>query len=332
MNERDLILALAGKFPQSRLQRNEPFTCDAELVEIGDQLWGLTLDEFTPEEDLFASDDPEALGANLATATLSDLLAAGVTPTFFMHAMSLPRQADAGFVAALTDGIRSVLGQAACSLCGGDLGTADTWRFTGFAMGPVSDNGPLTRILPTQAQTLWVTGQLGDANLAALNGSPTPRFELRLAEAELIRRYATACIDTSGGFMEALWALHTVSPGIRLTIDCDVLPLASGVVDLDRASGVPAEAALLGGAGEYELLFATPDDLTEPARSELTSVATPVGAARPDVDPGVIICRSGQHVAAMSAPPPCPREAASVAEHVEDVMKMAPELFGSRRP
>ena len=332
MNERDLILAFAQGFPRSRLQHNEPFTCDAEIVEIGGQLWGLTLDEFTPEEDLFTSDNPEVLGANLATATLSDLQAAGVTPTFFMHAVSLPRQADPGSVAGLAHGIRSVLSQTSCSLCGGDVGTADTWRFTGFAMGPVSDREPPTRILPKQEQTIWVTGQLGDANLAALSGSPTPRFELRLAEAELIRRYGTACIDTSGGFMEAVWSLHTVSPGIRLTIDCRALPLASGVPDLERASGIPAEAALLGGAGEYELLFATPDGLAESARSELASVATLVGTARPDAEPSVIICRADQSTAAMSGPPPCPREAASVTEHVDEVTRMAQELFGSRRP
>ena len=329
MNERDLILALAGKFPRSRLQRNEPFTCDAEVVEIGGQLWGLTLDEFSPEEDLFTSDDPEALGANLATATLSDLLAAGAAPTFFMHAISVPRQADAAFLVGLVDGIRTVLDQAACSLCGGDVGTAGTWRFTGSAMGPIRGASPLMRILPKQDQTLWVTGQLGDANLAALRGSPTPRFELRLAEAELIRRYATACIDTSGGFMEAVWSLHTVSPGIRLAIDCDALPLAPGALDLERASGIPAGAALLGGAGEYELLFATPDGLAESVRSELASVATPAGTARPDAEAGVVVRRSDQSVVSMLTPPPCPREATNVAEHVEDVMRMARVLFGS---
>ena len=328
MNEHDVIRALAGGLPRSRLQHNEPLTCDAELVEIGGQLWGLTLDEFTPEEDLLTSNDPGALGANLAAATLSDLLAAGVKPAFFLHAVSLPRQIDKAFVDALAQGIGGVLAQAGCSLCGGDVGAAETWRFTGFAMGPVRDGKPLTRLLPAQPQTLWVTGQLGDANLAALSGSPTPLFELRLAEAALIHRCGSGCIDTSGGFMEAVWWLHTLNPRMRLTIDCSKLPLAPGVAGLQDASGAPAEAVLLGGAGEYELLFTAPADLDDSAASALRTAATQVGAARPDTRPGVFIRRADQTEVVMPKPPPSPREAASVAEHVEDVIRVARELFG----
>jgi len=329
MNEYELIRAFAEQFVESGRLRDELFTCDAELVPIGDRLWGLTIDEFSPEEDLFSSDDPESLGANLATATLSDLLAAGVEPRFFLHAVALPKDVDMAFITGLAGGIRSVLEQADCALCGGDVGTADTWRFCGVAMGPVHDNKPLTHVLPQEAQTLWVTGELGDANLAALEGRPTPRFELRLEETELVRRYGTACIDTSGGFMDAVWLLHTLNPGMRVAVDLETIPLAPGIAEFAETSGVPREAALLGGAGEYELMFTVPANLAEAGQLELTSAGcTPVGTVRPDTEPGVYICRAGSVVSVVSAPPPCPREAATVADHVRDVMRMAHKLFG----
>ena len=343
MNEYDLIRVFAEEFMRSGRFRNELFMCDAELVWIGDQLWALTIDEFSPEEDLFTSDDPEALGANLATATLSDLLAAGADPQFFMHAVSLPKDVSAAFVTGLASGIKSVLEMADCALCGGDMGSAETWRFCGFAMGPVPDNRPLTHVLrgnkddpvsgtrlgqPPSLQTLWVTGELGDANLAVIEGEATPRFELRLEEAELIRRYGTACIDTSGGFMDAVWLLHTLNPGIHIEIDLEAVPLAAGIAEFAERSGVPGEAALLGGAGEYELLFTVPVTLAESTQSELAcAAATRVGTVRPDAEPGVYICRDGKPVSVMTVPPPCPREAATVADHTRDVMHMALKLF-----
>ncbi|MCE5197985.1 MAG: AIR synthase related protein [Armatimonadota bacterium] len=321
MSEYDIIRRFSEAFRRSPLQENGLFECDSELIRIGDQLWALTMDEFTPEEDLFTSDDPEALGANLAVATLSDLLAAGATPAWFMHSVSLPKAADSTFISGLSAGISSVLSEANCSLCGGDIGGADTWRFCGFAMGAVQENKPLTRIMPCEPQTLWITGTLGDANLAALSGSPTPRFELWLEEAEAIRRSATACIDTSGGFFDALWMLHSLNPHLRFEIDLDRLPIAPGVREAARAAGFPVEAALLGGAGEYELLFALPAGLVNPGID-----ATYVGAVQPDSEPGIVIYRDGNQVNRVIQPPPCPRDAATIVDHIQEVMAMAHQL------
>jgi thiamine-monophosphate kinase len=263
MNEYDLIRAMAAKFPRSKDQLNRLFECDAELIKIGDQVWGLTMDDFSPNEDLFTSDNPAALGANLAVATLSDLLAAGVAPRFFMHAVSLPRGVAQSFIDGLVEGIADVLKDAGCTLCGGDLGTSDNWRYCGFAMGPVASARPLTHRLPKAPQSLWITGELGDANLAALRKTPTPAFELRLKEVVAIRQHATACIDTSGGLMDAVWILREMNPEMGFTIHADRIPMASGLREFAKKSGIPAEAALLGGAGEYELLFTTPMALPE---------------------------------------------------------------------
>lgn len=323
MSEYELIKALSQSFPRSPLQRNGLFECDAEIIHIGEQLWALTMDEFTPEEDLFSSDDPELLGANLAVATLSDLLAAGATPAWFMQSVSLPKSVDPAFVAALSTGISGVLRQAGCSLCGGDIGCADTWRFNGFAMGPVPDNRQLTRILTCLPQTLWVTGQLGDANLAALTGAPTPRFEPRFAEAEAIRRSASGCIDTSGGLYDALWMLHTLNPGLRFHVELSKLPLTSGLSETARTAGFPAEAALLGGAGEYELLFAIPVGISQKGIE-----ATCIGMVHPSSKPGVFNYRNGSLISRMTEPPPCPREAPTVRDHINDVLRMAQQLFG----
>lgn len=320
MSEYDLIRSFAGAFPRSPLQQNGLFASDAEIIKIGDHLWGLTIDEFSPEEDLFTSQDPFTLGANLATATLSDLFAVGAVPEWFMHSLTLPREADQALIDGLRAGIADVLGRAGCSLCGGDMGSAESWRFCGFAMGPVGRS--LSRIMPGEPQSLWATGTLGDANLAALTGAPTPAFELRLKEAAVIRERATGCIDTSGGFFDSVWLLHELNPDYKFEIDLDLLPIAAGIREAAGAVGFPAEAALLGGAGEYELLFTLPESV-----SELDIEATKVGNACPDQCPGVSLYREHELVSQMTSPPPCPRDAASVQDHIGDVIKMASTLF-----
>jgi thiamine monophosphate kinase len=187
-------------------------------------------------------------------------------------------------------------------------------------MGPVQR--PITRVIPSEPQTLWVTGDLGDANVAALSGSPTPRFELRLREAEFIRSSATACIDTSGGLFDALWMLHVLNPGMRLEVDIDKVPMAAGVTDAARSIGFPVEAALLGGAGEYELLFCLPASAVDPG-----ICAACIGEVQPNSAPGLIVRRDGRFLNVIESPP-CARNVASVREHVQDVMLTAERLFG----
>lgn len=328
MTEYDMIKAFSAKFPRSSQQLNKPFECDSELIRIGDQTWALTIDDFSPEEDLFTMENPETLGANLAVATLSDLLAAGADPQFFMHAVSVPANISETFLHALSDGIRETLEQAKCHLIGGDLGQSATWRYCGFAMGPVTAAGPLTRRLTAAPGTLWVTGRLGDANLAALTGAPTPRFELRTLETPLIRQHATACMDTSGGLMDALWTMHQLSPDVRINLHTETIPLADGVRQAAQAVGIPPEAALTAGAGEYELLFATGRDIPDSVREEFANLAiTPVADLSMDAEPGIHIYRYGNSINRMDAPPPCPRSTGSRQNYINAVAEFTANLF-----
>lgn len=329
MTEHELIGRLVAGLPRHPAQRNETFTCDAELLEIGGRTWAVTVDDFSPAEDLFTDDDPELLGANLATATLSDLLACGADPTFLLAALSLPPDVGADFVDGLRAGVASVLSETGCCLAGGDLGSGETWRFCGVGLGPIAGERALTRVIPPAPHSLWVTGWLGDANLAALLGTPTPRFEVRWREARVVRAVASACIDTSGGLLDALWCLASVSPGMGLEVDLERVPLAAGLAELHRVRGIPLSAALVAGAGEYELLFAVPSDVPESARHELRALgATSIGTASPSAAPGLTVCRAGSTPRSVAEPPPCARAAGEVAEHIRQVIAYARDLEG----
>lgn len=329
MKEHDLIAQIARSFARSDLQKNALFECDSEIVEIGDSLWGLSMDEFSPDEDLFTAENPERLGRNLAVATLSDLLAAGASPKFFMHSVSFPKTIRPEVVDGIMKGIRSILERLDCAMCGGDVGTSEEWRFCGFGMGPILSDRPLTHFLPTEPLTLWVTGSLGDANLAAMQNSPTPEFELRDHEAKLIRSDASACIDTSGGLIDALWLLQNLNPQLRFDIRLDHVPLAQDVLRAADAMGFPAETALLGGAGEYELLFALPEAAASKFAGQTKSGSfTCIGTTSKEMTPGIHFYRGEALQSLMTDAPPCPRAASTVQEHVHEVIQMAKLLFG----
>ena len=327
MNERELIERLSMGFCGGLKREHALFACDAEIVRIGEAFWGMTMDEFSAGEDLFSAGDASGLGANLVTATLSDLFAAGVEPAAFMHAVSLPGDVSSEFVDEFAEGVAGVLRRAGCSLCGGDVGRSEAWRYCGFAMGPVTAPRPITRELPDEAVTLWVTGRLGDANLAAVRGGETPAFELRAEEAEVIRKHAVACIDSSGGFLDAVWTLHSLREGLCIDVDLSRVPLADGVVAGCEALGVAREAVLLGGAGEYELLCAVSEASDAGLRLRDAGL-TCVGRAEATGDAGVVLQRrDGRRVRMMDAPP-SPRSVTGVEEHVRDVMRVGAELFG----
>jgi thiamine-monophosphate kinase len=326
VNERERILHFAAHLPRAPGPLAEPFDCDAELIGIGGERWAITVDEFTPEEDAFTAEDPVRLGRNLAAATVSDLFAAGAVPRFFLSSLALPRALDAGWLDGLSRGLGASLAELGCVHSGGDLGTAEPWRFNGIALGPVLSPAPLTHRLPDGPQTLCVTGALGDLNLAAFLGTPTSAIELRAREADLIRRLGTACVDTSGGFFDALWLLHECNPGRRFVVDRAAIPLAEGVAAAARARGWPPEAALLGGAGEYELLFAMPSDRLASARGELAARGiSVVGEVRGGAG-GVAVRWEGAE-RPFAGPPPDPRAAGSAAEHAQAVLRAAAEFF-----
>jgi thiamine-monophosphate kinase len=78
------------------------------------------------------------------------------------------------------------------------------------------------------------------------------RFTLRNREAEVVRKYAGCCIDSSDGIFRALQDITGLShAGFRI----GNLPYNSQGVAACRLLGKPEEILFLGECGEYELVF-----------------------------------------------------------------------------
>jgi thiamine-monophosphate kinase len=255
MKETDIIRIMTRRAKRSAQQKNIPFESDAEIVRWGGRLLAMSLDDFS-SEDMFSACRPRRLGWNVAAATMSDLLAVGADPKFFLQGVVVSDRMKKSFLEEFSSGVQKALRAYGSFLLGGDVGKGREWRFTGVSVGSFARSADrMSRRVRAEEGIIAVTGGLGDGNLDAFLGSGRFVCECRMEESRSMRGAGTACIDTSDGFMNALETVCSLNPGLRMIIDMDSIPYAHGVLSAAKAHNVPPEAFLLGGAGEYELLF-----------------------------------------------------------------------------
>lgn len=261
--EHDLIKMISSIMPRSQHQLNQLFESDAEIIDFGGKRMLFNIDEFS-QEDHFREDDPFSLGWNLAVGTLSDILATGGRPLFYAHSMVTSEKWDRDFIKSFSQGVAAVLEKSQVSFIGGDLGKSPVWQYTAAVIG-VLEGKPILRSGAKAGDVIYISGKIGAGNLEAflkissekkrtgrLAKLIKTRFPLRIGEAELIRKYATSCIDTSDGVFNAL---NTISEMSGTGYEVSDLPYLKTGELASKIFSIPKTLLFLGECGEYELLF-----------------------------------------------------------------------------
>jgi len=254
------------------------FNTDAQAFNIGIKNFLFTIDEYSGE-DYFRDDKPYNLGWNLVMATLSDILAAGGTPLFYGHSMTIPAHWDQAYLLEFCKGIKHCLQKAGVSFIGGDTGFADTWKYTGIAIG--EQFTALKRSGARAGDFIYMTGKVGAGNLEAaikmfannpsLNtrlGNLEITFPCRIREAEIIRKYASSCTDSSDGMLKAL---INVAESSKLGFLAENIPYMDEAVVACNSLNIDKVLLFMGECGEYELVFTIP---VEEEESFLNDVRT----------------------------------------------------------
>ena len=264
MHESDVIESLSAAFRRSGSQKNGLWESDAEIVCEPNGYRAISIDSFSEREDFFGATEPARIGHNMAVAALSDLLACSVEPRWMVQSWILDENRDSEYFRTIAAAIESVLKQYRAYSLGGDLGAAPNWSWTaaveGFSVQP-----PVMRKARHRVSfTLYVTGFLGDANAAAFMNQTQPEFECRPP----VPSSAIMATDTSGGFFDSIQNFRRVNRDLNLSLELDKIPLAPNLLSIPN---VPPEFGLIGGVGEYELVFALPQNEACPIE------ATPIG-------------------------------------------------------
>jgi len=251
----------------------------------------------------FADVDPAALGHKALAVNLSDLAAMGATPLACLLSLALPR-VDAPWLEAFSQSLHTLALAAACPLVGGDVVRSDdgiTINIT--VMGQVSPDTALRRDAARAGDDVWVSGVLGEADVALrlLQGrlpadarllAQTRRAlewpQAQLVLGQVLLGVAHAAIDVSDGLAQDLQHLLTAS-ACGAVLNEDALPVATSLRDLPPS--VQREAVLSGGDG-YQLCFTA----AAHQRDTVLARAAAVGAAVTRI--GKITAQTGLRIVA----------------------------------
>lgn len=269
---------------------------DCALLNVPtDHQLAVTTDTMVENVHFFADADPEQLGHKLLAVNLSDLAAMGAEPFAVTLALTLP-SVDEQWLQAFSKGFLNLARQHKVDLIGGDT-TSGPLTLTVQAMGVVPQGKALLRSGAKVGDSIYVTGQLGNAGLglkirqgyacsnpdSVLNcfDKPNPR----VSEGLSLRGIASACIDISDGLAADLGHILEKS-GVGARLKWDDLPLSAEVLEYVERNGdwrMPLTAG-----DDYELCFTVPVD---------ASLPLPAGCSRVGVieaEPGLRIERDGR--------------------------------------
>ena len=285
MYEHDLIEAF------SRVHGTRPFEADAEIVRLDEANLLVSIDSFSAREDFLAGLEPETVGRVMAYGAMADILACGVRPEFLVQAWNIDERHDPPFYGRVAKGVQQVVAHYGAKVVGGDIGVAKEWCWTATAFATCAS--PVRRVAARRVDfDLYATGALGAANAAVFFSRPVPSPALR----DPVPDGALFATDTSGGLFDALENFRRANPGLWLEVDAD-RAVASEVVH-GLPEGVVPGWALVGGVGEYELVFAVPQ-----GAPVVNACKIGFGGFDRGRSDGILI-RSGGKTGFMTSPPP----------------------------
>lgn len=256
-------------FPRSALQLNAINESDAEIVKIGDQYFGINIDEYSAAEDFFSEFDPSLLGYNLVMASCSDMIATGSRPQFYLHSMILAKSYPEKFTEKLLKGIAEGLKDYQAFLLGGDTSTADNWHYIAVVLGETKSK--IKRSGAKSGQLIYSTGPFGAGNRQALVQMmlkekklelneenillASPRFPMHLKLLPILEKYGRFAMDTSDGLINTIHTLHQINPTVAFEIDLRKKLVDQQSTLLSNFTHIPEEVFLFSTLGEYELVF-----------------------------------------------------------------------------
>jgi len=267
ISENRRIELIARHFPKAPHRVNNIHEADAELVDLGgssDKYLAITIDALVEEISSRLYDDPSLIGWMLAMANFSDLAAVGADPLGLLLTMNYPSSQDEAYVTKLAEGISEACQRLGTFVLGGDTNQAEAVFLSACAVGLVPKKSVVTRIGAKPGDKIFLTGPAGLGSIYAFlrltgQGEKLPKSYFRplarIREGQLVREFASCCMDTSDGL------LHTADTLMRLNRCQFVIqdqwarilhPLA---LEICKAQNLPPWLALAAVHGEFELCF-----------------------------------------------------------------------------
>ncbi len=261
--EIDLIRYIRKKFPRKRKEILKGIGDDAMLFRNG---FVVSTDSFfeTVHFDLryFSFN---ALGHHCLAASLSDLAAMGALPICALVSLNLTKKIGKHDIEQLYRGFEKITHKYRLDISGGDIVSSPAFGMSITVIGRT--RRALMRSGAAPGQALFVTNFLGLAEVGrsvlkdnlpqkdypdALNKHLYP--EPRIVEAQSIKKFARACIDTSDGLSTDANHLAEESR-VKIVIDAEHIPIHSEVGEFCSMKKLDPLHFILSAGEDFELLF-----------------------------------------------------------------------------
>jgi len=261
------------RFNHSPSQINKPHEADAELMEIdgnNSSLLAITIDSVAEEIAEGLYQDPFTMGWVSVMTNFSDLAAVGADPLGIVMAISFDPTKGEKFRGKIAKGIAAACQELGVFVLGGDTNTARNISLTGCAFGFVPRNQRMTRVGCQAGDVVFLSRGAGSGNalgmmrLAKLSEELFPerfyRPVARIKEGQMIRKFATCCMDSSDGLLITLDQLLRVNnKGFIIKADWEKI-LEANVFRFCQKTGIPYWFMAAGIHGEFELVFTIPQE------------------------------------------------------------------------
>jgi thiamine-monophosphate kinase len=262
--------------------------------------------------------DPFVLGQKAVRVNVSDIVAMGGVPHWYLLSIAMPVSTPLGWAEAFARGLSHAAQEYQLSLIGGDtVASTGGITITVTLLGLVGQQRAVLRSTAKAGDRIFISGTPGDAalGLALRTGALEPRGLSPEAQAYLKGRHdlpeprlmvgrmlqdaalAHAAIDISDGLIADLGHVCTGS-GLGAVLQLDHVPLSPAATALRQHYGEALDVWLLTGGEDYELLFTVPEiavgqvlGIAERCQVPLTDIGVMVAG-----DPVVTLMRGEQSV------------------------------------
>jgi thiamine-monophosphate kinase len=272
VKENRLLGRWADLLPRSVDELSGVHESDAELVPLpGGGTLALTVDGVSEEIEQGLYQHPSTAGRVAALASLSDLAAVGADPLGLLLSVTLPQDDASGVQEQVARGVQEVCTQAGVHVLGGDTSSGPRLTVTSVGVGLIPAGiAPLRRTGMRSGDWLFASGLLGQGGALAASrwlgagdqtfGESDYRPRPTLEAGRSLRGIASACMDTSDGLVATLDQLARVN-GVAVQVERSLEELLEPKARRLAASlGLPPFAFLAGVHGEFELVFAVPEE------------------------------------------------------------------------
>jgi len=205
------------------------------------------------------------LGFRTMAGSVSDLAAMAAEPVCVLVSLYLPKSVRKKDIRELYRGFKSLAGRYRFDISGGDIVESPFWGVTLTVIGYTRK--PLLRSTARPGDYLYVTNHLGLAETGRMvlqNKYPRRRFknavrrhifpEPRINEARVLKKYASAGIDTSDGLSTDAGHLAEESR-VKIVINALSLPVHYELLRLAEYRKIDPVRFILSAGEDFEILF-----------------------------------------------------------------------------